>query len=136
MAVYAFTNGYVALNSSDLSAYCKSITLNVDVDDLDSTAFNSGGYHSHIGGLKQGTLSLKFNQDVAAAALDSIMWALIGTVVTFEVRAVNSAVSTSNPKYTGSVLISKWNPFTGDVGSLAEVSVDFPTSGTVSRATA
>jgi hypothetical protein len=45
-------------------------------------------------------------------------------------------VSTSNPKYTGNLLIKAWNPITGSVGDEASVSVSYPTSGAVTRATA
>lgn len=136
MAVLSFTDGYVSINGTNLSAYCKGITLDVEVEDLDSTAMGTSGYKSRIGGLKDGSLSLSFNQDFAASALDSVVWPLFGTVVTFEVRPTSSAVGTSNPKYTGSVLIKEWNPFGNSVGELAEVEVSWPTSGTVSRATA
>lgn len=136
MAVLALTNGYVAINASDLSAYCAGIELNVEAEELDSTTFSSTGYKSAIGGLKSGSLKLSFKADFAASALDSILWPLLGTVVTFEVRPSGSAVSTSNPKYTGSVLISNVNPIAGAVGDLAEFDVTWPTTGTVTRATA
>jgi hypothetical protein len=45
-------------------------------------------------------------------------------------------VGTSNPKYTGSVLIKSWNPIEGSVGDEASVGVSYPTSGAVTRATA
>lgn len=136
MAVLAFTNGFVTVNSSDLAAYCAGVELEVEAEELDSTAFTSTGWKSAIGGLKSASLKLKFRADYAASALDSILWPLLGTVVTFDVRPVNSAASTSNPKYTGSVLISNLSPITGDVGDLVTVDVTWPTSGAVSRATA
>lgn len=136
MAPQALTYGFVSIASNDLSAYCKGITLNVESEQLDSTAMSSSGYRSFIGGLKAGTLDLTFNQDVAAGLLDAIMWPLLGTVVAFEVRPTGAVVGTSNPKWTGSLLIAQWNPIAGSVGDLLEVSASFPTSGTVTRATA
>jgi hypothetical protein len=56
-------------------------------------------------------------------------------VVSFEVRASNAAVGTSNPKYTGSILINGWNPIQGSVGDEASVGVSYPTSGVVTRGT-
>lgn len=136
MAAFAMTDCYIALNGTDRSSTIKSLSLNVDVNELDTTNFASAGWMVPIGGLKSGQVGLTFNQDVAASAIDSIMWPLLGTTVTFEVRGTNAAVGTSNPKYTGSVFVKEWKPLDGSVGDLAEVSVTFPTSNAVTRATA
>lgn len=135
MAKQVLLQSYVALNSTDLSTYTSKIELTVEADEKDTTTFGSGGWHENLGGIKSATLALTFKQDVAAAAIDSIMWPLFSTQVTFETRLNNSAVSTSNPKYTGTVLIKQWNPISGSVGDVAEVSVSYPTSGAVTRAT-
>ncbi|MEU1602686.1 phage tail tube protein [Micromonospora matsumotoense] len=135
MAKMIITASYLSLNGTDLSAYANSIELSIEVDEKEVTTFASGGWKEVLGGLKSGTLAIEFKQDVAASALDSIMWPLLGTVVTFEVRLTNAAVGTSNPKATGSVLIKEWSPIAGGVGDVAEVKVSFPTSGAVTRAT-
>ena len=136
MAKMVLLASFLSINSNDLSSNTSKIELTAEVADEDVTTFGSGGWKEVLGGLKEGSLSLTFKQDVAAAALDSIMWALFGTVVPFEVRLSNAAVGASNPKYTASVLIKQWKPIAGEVGSVAEVEVEFPTSGAVTRATA
>lgn len=135
MSTYVFTDGYTNINATDMSTKVKSVELNVTVDEQDNTAMGAT-YKSRQGGLKDGSLKLTFNQDMAAATVDAVIWPLLGTTVTFEVRATSAAVGAGNPKYTGSVLITEWNPLAGSVGDLAEVSVTWPTSGTVARATA
>jgi hypothetical protein len=135
VAKFVLTAGYVAINGTDLSSYCSSIQLQIEAESKDTTTFGSSGWHEELSGIKSASLALQFKQDVAAAALDSIMWALFGTVVTFEVRATSASVGTSNPKYTGSINIRQWNPIAGGVGDTAEVSVTYPTTGTVTRAT-
>jgi hypothetical protein len=135
MAKMVLLAQYVALNGTDLSSYTKKGELTTKVEEKEVTTYASLGWKELLGGLKSGELGLDFLQDVAAAALDSIMWPLLGTVVAFEVRASNSPVSTSNPKYTGSVLINGWNPIQGSVGDEASVGVSYPTSGAVTRAT-
>lgn len=136
MAKMVLTAEYVAINGTDLSSYAKKAELTTKVEEKDVTTFASQGWKELLGGLKSGELALDLFQDPAAAALDSIMWPLLGTVVTFEVRLTNAAVGTSNPKYTGNVLINGWNPIQGSVGDEASVGVSFPTSGAVTRATA
>ena len=135
MAAFVLTDAYIALNGSDRSAHIKQVALNVETAEQDVTDFADAGWTVPIAGLKSGSLALTFNQDVAASAIDSIMWPLLGTTVTFEVRATNAAVGASNPKYTGSILVTSWNPITGSVGDVAEVSVTYPVSGYVTRAT-
>lgn len=127
---------FVSLNGTDLSDYTKKAELTTKVEEKDVTTFGSDGWKELLGGLKSGEIALDFLQDFANSALDSIMWPLLGTVVPFEVRPDNAAASTSNPSYTGSVLINGWNPIQGSVGDEATVGVSFPTSGAVSRATA
>lgn len=134
MAVFALTTEYCALNGADRSADIKSATLTVDAAQLDTTDFASGGWVEMIGGLKSGTLAIEFQDDVASSAVDSVLWPLLGTVVTFEVRATSAVVGVSNPKWTGSVLITS-HTIGGGVGELAKKSLSFPTTGTVTRAT-
>lgn len=140
MAAFAMTDCYIAINGTDRSSYVKEVGLSVKAAELDTTTFANSGWKSLIAGLKDGSIKLTFNQDVAASAIDSVLWPLSsfggGTgVVTFEVRATNAAVGTSNPKWTGSFLMSEYVPLDGSVGDLAEMSVTWPTSGAVTRAT-
>jgi hypothetical protein len=126
---------YLSLNGTVLNTFTKKAELSVEVEDKDITTYASAGWKELLGGLKSAELACEFLQDFAATQLDAIMWPLMGTVVPFEIRADQGAVSTSNPKYTGSVLIKGWNPIEGSVGDEATVGVSFPTSGAVTRAT-
>lgn len=134
MAKMVLLASYLSLAANALSAYASKIELSVDVEEKDVTTYGSLGWKEVLGGLKSGTLGLELKQDVAAAALDSIMWPLLGTVVPFEVRLDQAAASASNPKWTGNVLIKEWKPIQGSVGDDASVGVSYPTSGAVVRA--
>ncbi|MEU0102393.1 phage tail tube protein [Streptomyces sp. NPDC006267] len=136
MAKMILLAAYVSLNGTDLSEYTRKAELTTEVEDKDVTTYASLGWKEVLGGLKSGELSLEFLQDVAATEIDSVMWPLLGTVVPFVVRLDSSAVGTSNPEWSGNVLINGWNPIEGSVGDEASVSVGYPTSGAVTRATA
>lgn len=136
MATMVLLAEYLSLNAVDLSEYTRKAEVSVEVEEKDVTTYTALGWKVVKGGLKSGELGIEFLQDTAATKLDSIMWPLLGTNVPFEVRADQAAVGTSNPKYTGSVLIKAWNPITGSIGDEATVSVTYPTSGAVTRATA
>lgn len=135
MPKMVLTSEYLSISGTDLSNYTSKAEVAVEVEEKDVTTYGSAGWKEVIGGLKSGTIAIEFKQDFAAAALDAIMWPLFGTVVPFEVRPTSAAAGTSNPKWTGSLLVKAWNPITGSVGDEASVSVSYPTSGAVVRAT-
>jgi hypothetical protein len=128
------TDAYISINSNVISDHGNKAEIPVKVDNKDATTFGQS-WRVRRGGLKDGNLNLTFLNDFVAANLDEIMWALLGQVVPFEIRATSGTVTTSNPKYTGSILIEEWKPITGKVGDLVEVDVSFSTSGTVTRGT-
>lgn len=136
MAKMVLLSEFISIDGNDLSTYCNKAELQIEVEAKDVTTFGSAGAKEFIGGLKSGTLALEFKQDYAASQLDSIMWPLLGTVVNFVVRPTSAAVGTGNPEYTGSVLITGHNPIQGGVGDEASMSLSFPTTGAISRATA
>ena len=125
----------LAINASDVTQWTAKIELNDEFEDKETTTFASGKAKEYLGGLESGEVGITFKNDFAAAALDSIMWALRRSVVTFACRADAGAVTTSNPQYGGSILINKWTPMSGSVGDVAEVDVTFPLSGPMTRVT-
>lgn len=134
MASFAFTDGRLEVNAVVLSTFCRGVTLNLSADELEDTAFGDT-YRSRLGGLKDWSVAPEFNQDFAAAAVDVTLFPLLGTVVTCKVRPTSGTITTTNPEYSGSVLISQYNPFGNSVGDLATVSVTWPGAGTCARAT-
>lgn len=137
MSKLVFTDCFVTVNAVDLKSYTSKVELSAEIEEQDVTTFASGGWKEVIGGLAEGSISFSFKNDFAAAQLDSIMWPLFiaRSVVPFELRPTSAAVGTSNPKYTGNLLVNKWDPISGDVGDVAEVDVEYPVSGVVVRST-
>lgn len=134
MATFAFVDPDVRVNSVNLSPYVRQVTLSVSADELDTTAAGTAGYRSKIGGLKDWSVSIEFNSDFASGAVDATLWPLLGTVTTVTVKATSAANSTTNPQYSGSVLVNQLAPFGNSIGDLATVSVSWPGAGALSRA--
>lgn len=111
-----------------------SVSLPITAAELENTAFGST-YRSRIGGLKDAKLDIEWNEDFASAQTDALLFPLLGTVVTFEVRPTSGARSATNPAYTGSVLISQYTPLDSKVGDLANFKTSWATSGTILRQT-
>lgn len=134
MASFAFVDARLTVNAVVMSSFLTSVTLNVEVEELEDTAMGDL-WRNRLGGLKDYTLDAEFNSDFAAAAVDATFWPLLGTVVPFTIRATTLAISATNPEYSGNLLISQLTPLDGTVGDLAKNSVTWPGSGALTRAT-
>lgn len=136
MAVKALLSMYLSVNSSDISDHVRACTLAADAAQLSSEAMGDS-WEEVTGGLKAGTLTFEVLDDFAVSSIDSILWSAFstGTNVAFEVRADSAAVSTSNPKYTGSVHPSNWQ-LGGKLNEMAGKQLTWKVSGAITRATA
>ena len=134
MATFAFIDCRLEVNAVIMSAMATSVTLKVSADELEDTAFGDI-YRSRLGGLKDWSVDIDFNQDFAASQVDQTLFPLLGTVVTVKVRPTSAAISVTNPEYSGSVLITEYTPLDGGVGDLAKTSVSWPGAAPLARAT-
>lgn len=134
MAVFAFIDARVEINSVDWSDWVTSVTLNVEVEDLETTAMGQT-FRSRIGGLKDGSIDIEFNNDFVDNGLDETLWTLLGTLTDVKIRPTSDAIGTGNPEYSGNALVTEVNPLDGSVGDLAKRSLSWPTSGVWARAT-
>jgi hypothetical protein len=133
MPLMTLTASVISLDSEDLSDKCNSVELTADVDEKEVTTFGDLGWKAVKGGLKSGSLKLKFFNDLADGEIDELMWANLGEVVAFAVKADPGAISASNPEYQGLVLIKQWTPVSGGPGDVNSSDVTFPTSGAITR---
>jgi hypothetical protein len=138
MANIVLTDAYISIAANVLSSSANSVSIDYSAAAQDDTTFGDTT-KSSLGGLKDWSIKLDFNQDYANAAVDSILFPLVGTVVAFEIRPTSSAVGASNPKYTGTGLVTAYNPIGGKVGDKASCSVTLIPGGAtpaLTRATA
>jgi hypothetical protein len=135
MAKFVATDYSVTVNGTDFSTSLASVELTVESDDVETTAFG-GEWRTRVGGLKQASLTLEFHQDFGAASVDATLYPLLNTIATVVVKPTSDSVSATNPTYTATCLVNQYQPFASSVGDLATLSVTWPVSGTVTRATA
>jgi hypothetical protein len=142
MAKFVLTDVKTTINGTDFSDHLASVSIDLSSDEVETTAFGGGsGFRTRVGGLKDGSITLSFHNDFAttgSGAIDSTIWSLFNTNATVVVTPTSSAVSASNPSYTGVYLVSQVNPISGSVGDLATRDVTWPTAGTagITRGTA
>lgn len=135
MAAQVITNGYVMINTVDLSAYCKDNPLNQDVDEVEATAFSATGWKAFLAGLKSGRASLRFNQDYAAGTVHATLNTAHGTVVACKIKAANAATSATNPEFQFNALVKYTKPVGAQVGQLHETACELVVSGAITVAT-
>jgi hypothetical protein len=136
MAKLVLTDVVTTIGGVDYSANINQVEISVSADSVETTAFGTTGWRTEVSGLKQGTFTVSFHQDYAAAAIDASLWALFGTQATVTVKPAGTVVSSSNPSYSFVANINNLTPVSGAVGDLAVANVTWPITGAVSRATA
>lgn len=138
MAKFVVTDPVVVFAGSTVTQSCASVTISVEADDVETTSFGAaGGFRTRIGGLKSGTVDFEFHQDMASGAIDELVWTNLGGTAAVKVRpGGTAAISGSNPEYQFDVLVQQANPIDSAVGDLATISLSFPITGEVTRATA
>jgi hypothetical protein len=127
------TNANVVLGGTDVSSYVASVTLNISVNEVETTAFGSGAT-TRVGGLQDNSVTLDMHQDFSA--IEGLVYPLIGSTTSLVVKPNGTAVGTANPSYTMTPLVTEWTPVNGAVGELATASITWPVSGTVTKAVA
>lgn len=135
MAKFAATDYKLTINGTNFSTSLSSIELSIESDDLETTTFGTE-WRSRVGGLKTGSVTLNFMQDFGASSVDATLFPLMNTLATVVIVPTSASVSATNPSYTATCLVNQYQPFASSVGDIATLSVTWPTSGTVSRATA
>ena len=135
MAAFSFDDASVVINSVDLSDHVRSITIDISAAELDDSAMGDD-WRSRIGGVKDWSVTLEFNQGFAASEVDATLWPLLGTTTTITVKPTSDGVGATNPSYSGSVLVSDHKPLANAYGDLATMSVTYPGAGTLTRTAA
>jgi hypothetical protein len=134
MAIIAFKDVSVTINSVDLSDHANSATLTYEIEQQDATTM--GGNRSFVGGIQNNTLEVTMYQDFAASEVEATIFPLVGTQTTVVLKPTSSAVGADNPSYTlADCFLSSHTPIAaGDVGATSPVTLTF-TGGTLTKAT-
>jgi hypothetical protein len=135
MSTFVLTDAFILLSAVNLSASGRSLRLRVEAEQQDDTAF-ADTTRSRLGGLKDWSAEVEFNQDYAASNVDVTLFPLVGTVIAVEFRPTSAARSTTNPAYTGNALVTSYEPLGNQVGEAARARLSLVAAGALTRATA
>ena len=117
----------------DLTDQCRSATVTLGVDSLESTAFGDTG-HRFVPGLMTVSVELEMFLSYGAGEVEATLFANLGTGTTeLTISPAGTSESTTNPEYTIiNMQLVDFTPITGAVGELSMVTASF-IGGTYAR---
>jgi hypothetical protein len=135
---YVIRNPVLTVNGVDLTGRATSAEITSEKDLVEATTFGASNKQNLLG-LGDGTMSIDFTQDYAAAQVDATLWPIHsgGTEVVITIKPFNAAVAANNPLYSMTGVLPSYSPISGGVGELSTVTAEFSNSGSagITRAT-
>lgn len=118
---------FIEVDEVDFSDHVSSVEITLSKDEIDTTNFGGQGRERQHG-LKDDNFVLNFQQNFDAASVDDTLYPLWDdeTEFTVRVRPKSGDKAEDNPEYTGTCILLEYQPLNGEVGSLSETSVTFP----------
>lgn len=136
MARFVLKDAYSLINSVNLSALVKSITIDYGAKMLEATGMSSGAEESEPG-FTNFSISLEAYSDEAAAKLSATMFPLVGApAFPVEFRPTSAVRSATNRGYVGSALAESFQPFGGSAGDMAMSPIKLKGTGVLSQLSA
>ena len=116
--------------TTDLSDQCRSVTVTIGVDPLESTAMGDTG-HRFVSGLQSVEVTLEMFLSYGASEVEAILASCVGTgTTTLTISPSGTTESASNPEYViTNAMLQNHTPINSTVGELAMVTATF-TGGT------
>ena len=117
----------------DLTDQCRSATVTLGVDSLESTAFGDAG-HRFVPGLQTVAVELEMYLSYGAGEVEATLFANLGTGTTeLTISPAGTSEGPSNPEYTIiNMQLVDYTPITGAVGELSMITASF-IGGTYTR---
>lgn len=129
------TNANVSIGGVDLSNHITKVTLSTMRSEIETTTFGNVAKR-RVAGLQDNSVSIDFNQDFAAAAVEATLYPLVGSTAQIVIKPNGTTTGTANPSYTFNALCVEFTPLDAQVGELSTASINWPIDGTITKATA
>ena len=134
MATTTFlSNATVMIGAVDVSDQCRSVTLTVGYDSLETTAMGSTG-RTYTKGLESVEVTLEMFNSYGTSEIEATLFDVVGDGnTTLVISPSGSTESATNPEYTiTNAMLGSFTPVISSVGDLSVVNVTF-TGGTFAR---
>jgi len=130
-----YKDAKLVVGGIDVSTQLRSLAYNEAVEEADDTAMGDGT-RSSAGGLIRWTIEGEANQSYGTATkLDLAFATKVGTTQTIVWRHTTTAtaLTTANPKYSGTGLLTEYVPQSGSVGDQHVATFSIVSAGTRTR---
>lgn len=126
MAKLSGKTAVITVNSVDISDHVRSVSIEIDREELDFTGFGSS--YKEIGfGLGDVTITLEVFHDYAASETHATLFALSTSDTPFPVtvKPTNAAISATNPEFQMTALMGPYSPVALEIGAESTTEVTF-----------
>lgn len=123
MPKYILTDGYVEINTVDLSDHAHGLDTPQEKERIDVSGFNSAGTKEFLPGSKEESATIQLRQSFTTNKVHQTLEPLFrnGTAFGFSIRSSSGTVSAQNPRFWGTASLFTYNGLSGDINSVGEV---------------
>lgn len=133
MAATHGKDAYFLWNSVNLSPYLTEFSLSRDLDTAETSTMGDSS-KEYIAGMKDATIDCSFIFEAGSGTVDATLGDAQGTSAAFEIRANSASVGVTNPKYTGTAILTSYE-LSPSIGDAVAGSASFQVTGAITRAT-
>jgi hypothetical protein len=133
MAIFMGNKVAVVAGGTTITTFVSAVSLSREIDAVEITAMTDT-VQNLIGGIERPSVSLEMYNDFAASSVNSIFEDALGTKLALQLIPVSGTVSSTNPRYSMSVLVQQWQPINGVLDGPATVSISLPVTA-ITKAT-
>jgi hypothetical protein len=126
MAKYIIDDPVVTIDGDDHSDHFSSVTIEAEFERVSVTAFGAD-FNEYLSGLGEATITLEAYQDHATNELDQNMWPIFinKNAVEVTVKPTSAAVSSQNPEYSMTGVLTTYAPIAGAKGEASTTTLTF-----------
>lgn len=137
MGKFVILTTSVKLNSVDLSDRIRSCAVAMSAPPVNVQAMGATGA-DYVQGLREDSFTMEAYSDFAAAKINATLRPFMdnGSPFLVEVWPAGTVTSATNPKFSGTVIMTEYEPISGAVGDAAMTPLTLPVIGKISEATA
>lgn len=125
-------DAYIELDGTDYSEQVTEVEMTFDVADEDVTTFVNEGWTRVAGTRKSGKIDIGI---LLSDALTDFLWDNLGDDVSYEVRASQETVSSTNPSYSGTCMVGGFKPISGKPSDVQRDKITLKMNGKPDKAT-
>jgi hypothetical protein len=125
MAIFMGNKVAVVAGGTTITDHVSAVSLSREIDAVEITAMTDT-VQNLIGGIERPSVSLELYNDFAATSVNSIFEDALGTKLAIVLIPVSGTVSSTNPRYSMSVLVQSWQPINASLDAPMTASVTLP----------